>query len=163
MIRRHPHVFADKNINTAIEVEKNWEKIKKKESKKHTMDAIPLNLPALMQAELIQKRASRIGFDWDSTDGPLEKLSEELEEIKEIFKKKELNKTKLTEELGDVLFTLVNIARKWELKPEDALRVSSRKFVKRFKKMEKISEKEGRSLSDMNLNELDKLWDNAKK
>ncbi|MCP4049931.1 MAG: nucleoside triphosphate pyrophosphohydrolase [bacterium] len=163
MIRRHPHVFSKDRIDTAEGVRKNWEKIKKEEKKEHLMDSIPGSLPALMQAELIQSRVSRAGFDWNDIQGPLDKIVEEIEEVKQEIKQKNKNKEKIKEEFGDVLFSLVNFARKAEINPEEALKMSNKKFISRFKKVEELCEEKGVSVAGMGLDKLEELWQKAKK
>ncbi|RAP32273.1 nucleoside triphosphate pyrophosphohydrolase [Candidatus Marinamargulisbacteria bacterium SCGC AG-414-C22] len=159
MIRRHPHVFGDKTAATVDDVWSNWESIKKQEKKSESiMDDIP-KLPALLESFKIQKKAARVGFDWPKIDGPLEKLSEELTEFKQAFHNND--KENLEEEAGDLLFTMVNIFRKCGINPEDALRKSNKKFISRFKTMENLS-----SFSDFSqlpLNDLEHLWEQAKK
>lgn len=162
MIRRHPHVFGDVKIDTANGVKKNWEKIKQKEGKKHILDSIPKNLPALMQALQIQRRVERVGFDWPNLDGPTDKIVEEIKETREEFEKENPDKEKVTEEFGDILFSMVNLARKMDVDPEKALNVSSRKFIKRFQKVEQKSINQGKNISDMSLGEIDNLWEESK-
>jgi tetrapyrrole methylase family protein / MazG family protein len=167
MIRRHPHVFGDTKVKTVDDVLSNWDKIKTKEKAKenqYSLDSVPKHFPALLQAEKIQRVASKIGFDWPDIKGPIKKVFEEIKEIKAEYKKKETNdKHNLKEEFGDLLFSIVNISRKLDINPEEALALSNQKFIKRFTYMEKKAEKTKTPLSTMDLNELDNLWNKAKK
>lgn len=172
MIRRHPHVFADVTINTVSGVLENWEKIKQKEKEKEPesiLDTVPRNLPALMEAEKVQKKAATIGFDWPDISGPLAKLGEEARELSQALEewKREKNsqelKEAIEEEYGDLLFSLVNVARFLNLHPELALRRAVGKFRWRFKEMGKMAAAHDRSLNDMTLQEMDLLWERSKK
>lgn len=164
MIRRHPHVFGDTKASSINEVWQNWEEIKGKEKKitdkTDLLTNVPKNLPALMRSEKLQKIAARVGFDWENVEEALPKVEEEVEEFKEIIHTK--NKPKITEELGDLLFSLVNIARKLDIDPEDALQVSNKKFIKRFSYIEKSLKKQNKTLQETSLAEMDKLWKNSK-
>lgn len=165
MIRRHPHVFDEIIVNSVGDVWKNWDEIKKKENQKKNksesiLDNVPISLPGLARAEKIQKRAARIGFDWDDVAGAWSKIHEELEEIDEAIK--EDDKDKLTEELGDLLFSVVNVSRKLEIDPEEALRFSSNKFMKRFKHIEQKVAEQGKKIKDCDFEELDDYWNQAK-
>ena len=159
MIRRHPHVFGDAKADNVDEVWKNWEAIKKKEKQTASiMDKIP-KLPALLEAQKLQKKAKRAGFDWKNTEGAINKLHEELKEFTEACESKNLKE--IEDEAGDVIFSVVNILRKLDINAEDVLRKSNKKFVKRFQKMEEIS-----STSDFNhltFEEKVDLWAQAKK
>ena len=161
MIRRHPHVFKkrDSEIKTE-EVLINWEKIKRKEKeheeRKSILDGVPSNFPALLRAEKLQKKASKVGFDWSKKEDVMIKLEEELEELKEEIKAK--NSNKIEEELGDVFFTLVNLARHLKINPEICLNKASNKFEKRVRHIEKNCEIENTTLEIMN-----KFWDEVKK
>lgn len=163
IIRRHPHVFGDVKVNGVDGVLQNWEKLKEKERKdkkeeKGLLDGVPLSLPALSQAQEYQDRAARVGFDWPEIDGVLDKVREEIEEIKRAETDFEL-----ASEIGDLFFVLVNLARWKKVDAESALRGTNMKFKKRFGFVETGAKKQGRNLSDMKLEEMDKLWDEAKK
>jgi tetrapyrrole methylase family protein/MazG family protein len=163
IVRRHPHVFSDLALEGVSGVLQNWEKLKEAERKnngkkeKGLLDGVPLALPALTQAQEYQDRAARVGFDWPVVDGVLEKIVEEIQEIK-----KATNKDELADEVGDLFFVLVNLARWKKIDAESALRESNLKFKRRFAYVEEGAEKQGRSLSDMTLEEMDALWDEAK-
>ncbi len=165
MTRRHPHVFGEEKVSTSGEVLANWEEIKKKEKahqeRTSILDGVPQGLPALLRAHGIQKRAARVGFDWKELDEALPKLDEEIAEFKESLKSKDASG--IEEELGDIFFMLVNISRFLEINPEDALRKTIGKFIHRFRHIEKHAVEAGRSLNDMTLEEMEKLWQEAKK
>lgn len=164
MIRRHPHIFGEVKADTAEEVLKNWEDIKKEEkdfsSYAESMDRLPEQLPALMKAFKVQEKAARVGFDWDSVDGALNKVYEELQEIQEVYKSEKSEKIK--EEIGDLLFAVVNVARFLKVDPELALREATKKFVKRFKYVEEEAKRQNKDLSKMTLEEMDILWEQGK-
>jgi tetrapyrrole methylase family protein / MazG family protein len=165
MVRRHPHVFGEEKVSTAGEVLANWEEIKKKEKthreRTSVLDGVPQGMPALLRAHGIQKRASRVGFDWNKLDEALPKLDEEIAEFKESLKSKDA--AAIEEELGDIFFMLVNISRFLEINPEDALRKTISKFIHRFRYIEEDAAQQGRSLKEMTLDEMEKLWQEAKK
>jgi tetrapyrrole methylase family protein/MazG family protein len=166
IVRRHPHVFGDVELSGVDGVLQNWEKIKEKERKengvgekeKGLLDGVPSALPALTQALNYQDRAARVGFDWPEVDGVLDKVREEIEEIKQAQ-----NIDEVAAELGDLFFVLVNLARWRKVDAESALRGTNIKFKKRFGYVEQGAKKQGRNLSDMNLEEMDALWNEAKK
>ena len=158
MIRRHPHVFENKKEKHIDDVLTQWDELKNNEvTYKSDMDGIP-NFPALLKALKIQKRASKSGFDWPDVSGTIEKFEEEMEEFKIEVQSNEAY-DKLEEEAGDVLFSLVNILRKQNINPEEALRKANKKFISRYKKMESLSQN---SLVNLNLDEQSKLWEKAK-
>ena len=159
-IRRHPHVFNNKKIKDIPELKKNWEDIKKLEKEKYrnsALDGIPKSLPSLAYAEVIQKRTANTGFDWETLPEIDEKVIEELNELKNATSEKEKQ-----EEFGDLLFTLVNIARHQGIDAEQALRESNSKFHSRFTKMESLSSKRGQEFEKLNIKEKDALWDEVK-
>jgi tetrapyrrole methylase family protein/MazG family protein len=166
IVRRHPHVFGNVELNGVDGVLQNWEKIKEKERKdngvgekeKGLLDGVPSALPALTQALEYQDRAARVGFDWPEVDGVLDKVREEIEEIKQAQ-----NLDEVTAELGDLFFVLVNLARWRKVDAESALRGTNLKFKNRFGYVEQSAKKQGRNLSDMTLEEMDALWNEAKK
>lgn len=166
LIRRHPHVFGDVKLDGVDGVLQNWEKLKEQERKdngdakkeKGLLDGVAAALPALTQAQEYQDRAARVGFDWPEVDGVLDKIREEIEEIKQAQ-----NIDEVTDELGDLFFVLVNLARWRKVDAESALRGTNLKFKKRFGYVEQGAKKQGRNLSDMTLEEMDALWNEAKK
>jgi tetrapyrrole methylase family protein/MazG family protein len=157
MVSRHPHVFGSMQLETSDDVMAVWESFKKKEGKKNLLEGIPKFLPALMRAEKIQEKASQIGFDWPSAEGALAKLHEEVDELLEA--ETELD---IAEEMGDVFFALVNVARFKQVEPEQALQYSNDKFTRRFEYIEAQAKASGREIGSMNLEEMDQLWDEAK-
>ena len=161
MIHRHPHIFSNTKADTVSEVEKNWEELKAQEknnASKSLMDQIPGNLPALMHAEKIQKKAANVGFDWPDINGVKEKLAEECKEL--IDAKSEKN---IKEEIGDILFTITNICRKHGYSAETLLQDANKKFKDRFKKLEIISQQHNTTLKNTSLENLEIFWDQAKK
>jgi tetrapyrrole methylase family protein / MazG family protein len=161
LIYRHPNVFGDTIINTAEEQTVNWEKMKKKENSDRSVIAgVPKQLPALLRAHRIQQKAATVGFDWKNTLPVFEKVEEELNELKQAIKNK--NTKEIEEEIGDLLFTIVNLSRFIHVNPEDSLRLSINKFVDRFKKMEKKIKETNQTFEGMSLKEMDKIWDEIK-
>ncbi len=162
MISRHPHVFGDADYKTSAEVLVHWEAQKKREGKQRdsVLDGVPRTLPSLLRAHRVQDRASRVGFDWDRVEDVLPKLDEELQEFRTALH--EQRQDGIEEELGDVFFSLVNIARFVGVNPEDALRKTISKFISRFRSIEMAAAEQGKSLGDMSLAEMDALWDEAK-
>jgi len=162
MIARHPHVFGDADYKTSAEVLVHWEAQKKREGKQREslLEGVPKTLPSLLRAHRLQDRAARVGFDWDKVGDVMKKLDEEIGEFKEAMVKKK--EDAIEEELGDVLFMLVNISRFIGVNPEDALRKTISKFISRFRYIEMAAADSGRTLSDMTLAEMDALWDEAK-
>jgi len=162
IVRRHPHVFGDLKLDGVDGVLANWEKLKEQErgqkkEDKGFLDGIPLALPALSQAQEYQDRAARVGFDWPEIDGVLDKVKEEIEEIKSAETDFEL-----ASEIGDLFFALVNVARWKKVDAESVLRATNAKFKKRFAYVETGAKKQGRNLSDLTLEEMDALWNEAK-
>jgi tetrapyrrole methylase family protein / MazG family protein len=163
IVRRHPHVFGDLKLEGVDGVLLNWEKLKEQERKgkkeeKGLLDGVPLALPALSQAQEYQDRAGRVGFDWSSIEGVLDKVREEIEEIKSAETDFEL-----ASEVGDLFFALVNVARWKHIDAESALRGTNMKFKRRFAYVEQGAKRQGRNLSELSLEEMDALWNDAKK
>lgn len=162
LIFRHPHVFGDVKVQDSAEVLVNWDALKRQEKDQETytdtLTAVAKSLPALWRAEKVQKKAKKAGFDWPSRDGALDKLSEELSELKEAI----AQNTNIEEELGDLLFSVVNVSRFLKTDPEEALNAATAKFISRFAKVEQMALKEGKDMAQMPLEELDKLWEQAK-
>ncbi|MBM3133621.1 MAG: nucleoside triphosphate pyrophosphohydrolase [Chloroflexi bacterium] len=160
LIRRHPHVFGDVKVTGADEVSINWEEIKRTEGKseKSLLDGIPRGIPSLAYSQIVQQRASRVGFDWKQVDNVLEKVNEELGEIK----RAETHQEKV-HEFGDLLFALANAARWMDIDLESALRQANERFYERFRHMEKSSRERGISMNGLPIEALDALWEEAKK
>jgi len=161
MRRRHPHVFGSSEVSSAHEVEANWARLKAAEKPRGSlMEGLPLHLPALMRAYRLTQRASHVGFDWDDKDQVWAKLQEELTEFQEALRvgKEEA----LREELGDILFTLVNLARFIGVDPEDALRRVTNKFAERFTYIEQRLREQGKAPHEASLAEMDALWEESK-
>ncbi len=163
MLSRHPHVFADDRVTSSEEVIDRWEEHKKREGKlkESVLEGIPRCLPALLRAQRIQERASRVGFDWERAEDVYDKLQEELTELKKAIES--ADQQEIENEIGDLLFSIVNISRFLGINPEDALRKSTDRFMNRFRYIEQNAKKRGKRLSDLSLREMDELWEEAKR
>jgi MazG family protein len=177
MVRRHPHVFGDKRAKDAAEVLRNWEQIKaqerqgareresdgaeKKEERKSLLDGVPRGLPATMEGLQLTRKASRAGFDWESAQGVFEKLREESEELRHASEASDELKTE--EEMGDLLFAAVNLARFLQVDPEIALKNASAKFERRFREMERLAVENGQAFAEVPRADKEKLWEVAKR
>ncbi|MDZ7659768.1 nucleoside triphosphate pyrophosphohydrolase [Fodinibius sp.] len=161
LIRRHPHVFGDETADDEEQVAENWESIKMKEGKQSVLDGIPKQLPALIRAQRMQEKAANVGFDWPEFSQVWEKLEEELQEFKEVLEEGDSQKSR--EEFGDLLFSLVNAGRFFDLNAEDSLRSTNKKFIHRFQYIEDQLDQENKTLSDATLADMDKHWNEAKK
>jgi len=165
MVRRHPHVFKEGQINTPDQVIERWEEIKKEE-KTHSnhpsiLDSVPKQLPSLLKAQKLQKKAAKEGFDWDEISDVFDKLDEEIAEFKSaVLEGKDTN---IQSELGDILFVLVNIAKFKKIDAEEALRSTNNKFIKRFQYIEQEVAKQGKTLKETSLEDMERYWQNAKK
>jgi tetrapyrrole methylase family protein / MazG family protein len=161
MINRHPHVFGDVEARTAEQVLSNWEGLKQAEARKRgrvsALEGAPRTMPALAWALSLQKRAARVGFDWPEQEGVLDKVAEEARELAA-----ETTRERQEEELGDLLFSLVNLARRMKINPEDALRQSSGRFYRRFEAMEQAARDAGQDVREMSADDLEGLWRDAK-
>jgi tetrapyrrole methylase family protein / MazG family protein len=186
MVRRHPHVFGNTKANTAAEVLRNWEQIKKaeregKEAKptKHTsasasstpstaswsasiLDGVPRSIPALLEANQLTRKAARIGFDWPNLDGIFDKLTEETNELQQVLAAKPPNSSRVEGEVGDILFVAVNLARHLNIDPEIALKKTSAKFSRRFRTMERLAHEQNTTLAKIPRPQMESLWDQAK-
>ena len=163
LVRRHPHVFADVEVSDAEQVIINWEKLKNEERKaenKSVLAGVPQALPALLKASRLTEKAARVGFDWRKAEDVFHKLDEEIEELRQAVSAG--NSAEVESELGDLLFTIANIARKLEVNPEEALQSTNRKFMRRFEAMERVVREQGKNLDQLSLEEMDRLWDDAK-
>lgn len=171
LIRRHPHVFGETKVNGSEEVKRNWEKIKLEEGRESILDGVPPYLPALQRAHRLQEKAAKVGFDWTDKADVWKKVIEEIQEMHEIDEKKKNSVSKeeadklskkLEEEVGDVFFALVNYSRFLGVNPEEALRFTNNKFIKRFQYIESKLRENGKSVTDSNLEEMDKYWNESK-
>ena len=163
LVRRHPHVFADVKAGDAEEVLVNWEKLKSEERKaenKSVLSGVPRSMPALLKASRLTEKAARVGFDWRRTEDVFHKLDEEIDELREAVALNDA--AKIEEEIGDLLFTIANIARKTGANAEEALQSTNRKFMRRFESMEKQVHERGQNIDQLTLEEMDALWDAAK-
>jgi len=161
LVRRHPHVFGDKKADAAFHAKQNWESAKHKEKKrKSRLDGVPKTLPALTRAQRLQEKASYTGFDWEKIGQVWDKIHEEIQELKEA--QSNGNKSHIEEEIGDVIFSIVNLARFLNISAESALRKTNRKFVTRFKDVETELKKRGKEVEDSNLEEMDEIWNTVK-
>ena len=160
LVHRHPHIYGDVKVKDEKEVKKNWEKLKLKEGKESVLEGVPKSLPAMVKAFRIQEKVKGIGFDWDNKSQIWDKVLEEIEEIKVEVKKGDNDR--IESEFGDVLFALTNYARFIEVNPDDALERCNKRFIKRFQIMESKLKKEGKDLSAMNLEEMERYWQWAK-
>ena len=159
LIRRHPHIFSTTHVENAEDVKVNWEKIKLNEGNRSVLGGVPQSLPAMVKAYRIQDKAHGVGFDWDDPNQVWDKVEEEMEEFKA-----EMNKDseKKEEEFGDLMFALINYARHNGIHPEDALEKTNKKFIRRFKYIEESARAQGRSIAELNLDEMEELWQKAK-
>jgi len=165
LIYRHPHVFGDAKVSNSEDVIKNWERLKRKENAKKQRESIlsgiPNTLPALLNALKIQSVVSRVGFDWENPEGVVDKIKEEISEVEDAMAGK--HKDQVEEEIGDLFFSVVNLARLLKIDPEAALRRTNKKFAKRFFEIEKVAKERSIGLSEMPLTEKDRIWEGAKK
>ena len=161
LIHRHPHIYGETDVEDADQVVKNWEDIKLKEGKKSVLEGVPNSLPALVKAYRIQEKVSGVGFDWDQKEAVLEKVKEELDELRTEIDAGDSKK--MEAELGDVMFSLVNYARFLKVNPENALERTNKKFIKRFNYIEEKAKKSQRKVSELSIEEMEFLWEEAKK
>ena len=162
LIRRHPHVFGDAQADEAFHAKQNWEAAKHKEKGRNSrLDGVPINLPALVRAQRLQQKASYAGFDWDKVEQVWEKIHEEILELKEAQLSN--NKKHIEEEIGDVIFAVVNLARFLDISAENSLRKTNKKFINRFKKVEEGINEQGKEIDDATLEEMDAIWNEAKR
>lgn len=163
LVHRHPHIFGDIKVQSADEVASNWEKIKLKEgAKKRVLEGVPYALPALIKANRLQEKARGVGFDWEEKEQVWDKVDEELKEFKHELKISD-NSKKIEAEFGDLLFSMINAARLYDIDPEIALERTNRKFISRFNYLEEKTLLQGKSLHNMTLNEMEEIWQEAKK
>jgi len=161
LIFRHPHVFGDRKVKDAEEVLENWEELKMKEGNRSVLAGVPISLPAMIKAHRIQDKVRAVGFDWDHREQVWDKVNEEIQEVKH-----ELNKgqeyEKMEGEIGDLLFSVINAARLYNIEPETALERTNRKFIQRFKYLEARAKEMNRSIKEMSLEEMEIIWQEAK-
>lgn len=164
LTRRHPHVFGDAKVKDAAEVIHNWEQIKALEKAERKGDSlladVPASLPSLLKAYQLGKKAAKVGFDWPDTSGVFAKIKEEIQELEESIQNK--SEVGIREELGDLLFAIVNLSRHFKINPEEALRQTNEKFIRRFQYIEKKIRGAGKEFQDYTLRELDLFWEEAK-
>lgn len=163
LIYRHPHVFGDVKVTGASQVEENWEQLKIKENTGYTpvLSGVPSSLPAIVKANRIQEKVRGVGFDWENREQIWDKVLEEINELKEEIKNRDTDA--IESELGDVLFSIINASRLYGIDPEAALEKTNRKFIKRFNYLEKETLTKGISLHDMSLDDMNVIWEEAKK
>lgn len=163
LIFRHPHVFGDVKVNGTDEVLQNWEslKLKEKGGNKTVLSGVPVSLPSLIKAERIQEKAANVGFDWDEPRQAWEKFKEEMGEFEAEWIKD--NKTEMEKEIGDIFFSLINVARLCGINAENALEKTNQKFITRFNYLEQKAKEQGKTLKEMTLGEMDEIWEEAKK
>ena len=161
LIRRHPHIFGDTAVENNSDIERNWETIKLQEGRNSVLEGVPKHLPELHKAFRLQQKAAKVGFDWEKKEDVWEKVTEEIEEMKEA--EKEGNFEHLEEEMGDLLFSLVNYSRFIGINPANALRRTNEKFIKRFQYVETEISKLDKKIYDASLEEMDKYWEESKR
>ena len=161
LIVRHPHIYGNVQADTEEQVKENWEQIKLKEGNKSVLSGVSKGAPSLVKAFRIQDKAAQVGFDWETSEQVWAKVQEELQEFKEELVQTD-NREKTEKEFGDLLFSLVNVARKNGLNPDDALEYTNQKFIKRFTFIEERAKSLGKNLKDMSLEEMDAIWNEAK-
>ncbi len=159
LIVRHPHIYGDVKVNNEEDVKRNWEKIKIKEGKDSVLSGVPKSLPAIVKASRVQEKAKQVGFEWENKADVWKKVEEEMEELKEA---ETISVERTEEEFGDLLFSLVNYARFLHIDAETALEKTNKKFIYRFQQMEEKAKANGRSLTDMSLQEMDDIWNEIK-
>ena len=161
LISRHPHIYGDVVVRNEEDVKQNWEKLKLKEGKKSVLGGVPAALPAVVKATRLQEKARQVGFEWDNKEQVWDKVKEEMDELKAVVKSH--NQDEIENELGDVLFSLINYARFLRVDAESALEKTNKKFIRRFTEMERRAIENGKELSEMSLEEMDAIWDAIKK
>ena len=160
LIFRHPHVFSDTKVNTSDDVVENWEDLKLKEGHKTVLGGVPPSLPAMIKANRIQEKVRAVGFDWDEPHQIWDKVKEEISEVEDAVVSKE--QSSIEDEFGDLFFSLINAARLHGVDPETALERTNKKFIKRFRYLEKETLEKGLNLREMNLEQMNKIWEEAK-
>lgn len=161
LIRRHPHIYGERVAETADDVRKTWEQIKLTEGRKGVLSGVPRGLESIIKAYRLQEKAAGVGFDWSNAEDTWSKVEEEIGELKIEVAKSE-NKERISEEFGDLLFAMINYARKMEINPSHALEQTNKKFIQRFEHIEQVAESKGIGLTDMSLEQMEELWQRAK-
>jgi XTP/dITP diphosphohydrolase len=161
LIFRHPHVFGEWKVKDSGEVIENWEELKMKEGNRSVLAGVPVSLPAMIKAHRIQDKVRAVGFDWEKRDQVWDKVSEEIQEVKHELRNGQEDE-KMEDEIGDLLFSVINAARLYNVEPETALERTNRKFIQRFKYLENKAKKMNRSLKEMSLEEMELIWQEAK-
>ncbi len=161
LVRRHPHIYGDVNVNNDEDVKRNWEQIKMQEGKKSVLSGVPKSLPAVVKATRIQEKAKQVGFEWENKEDVWKKVEEEISELKQAVT--ESNTEHIEEEFGDVMFSLINYARFLSIDAEGVLEKTNKKFISRFTTMEEEAALQGKALADMSLQEMDNLWNEIKR
>ena len=160
LISRHPHIYGDIEVENEEEVKQNWEKLKLKEGKKSVLQGVPRGLSSVIKAQRIQEKAAGVGFEWEHTEQVIAKVKEEWSEFEEEVQKGSISN--MEQEFGDLLFSMINLSRFLKINPENALEATNKKFIKRFQYIEEQAEQAKTSLSEMSLEEMDRLWNAAK-
>ncbi len=160
LIHRHPHIYGDVKVKDETEVKENWEKLKLKEGKKSVFEGVPSSLPSMVKAIRLQEKAKGVGFEWPNANGAIEKMSEELEELKEAISQK--NEIEIEKEFGDFIFSTVNASRYFKVNADNALEKTNLKFKARFEHIEKRAKEEGLEMGHISLEQMDAFWDEAK-
>lgn len=169
LIFRHPHIYGDVVVNNEEDVKRNWENLKLKEGKKSILSGVPRSLPPMVQAMRLQEKAKQVGFEWENKEQVWEKVLEESDEVLEAVKNAEVEPTdkslqeKMEDEIGDLFFSVINYARFLSIDPDNALAKTNKKFMDRFQAMEKIVSANGQQMTDLNLSEMDEIWNDVKK
>ena len=161
LVFRHPHVFGERKVKDSEEVIENWEELKMKEGNRSVLAGVPVSLPAMIKAHRIQDKVRAVGFDWEKKDQVWDKVSEEIQEVKHELKNGQ-EYEKMEDEIGDLLFSVINAARLYNVEPETALERTNKKFIRRFKYLENKAKKMNRSLKEMSLEEMELIWQEAK-
>lgn len=165
LIARHPHIYGDVKVDNEDDVKRNWENLKIQEGKKSVLSGVPASLPPMVMAMRLQEKAKQVGFEWENKDQVWEKVEEEMGEVKEavqLLSERKADKINVEEEIGDLFFSLINLARFLDIDPDQALSRTNQKFKSRFQQMETIITNQGKKMTDLQLNELDALWDLVK-
>lgn len=160
LVSRHPHIYGEVKVRDEEDVKRNWEKLKLKEGKKSVLSGVPASLPALVKAMRLQEKAKQVGFEWDTTEQVREKVEEETQELAEAVA--EGDPSRIEEEWGDLLFSMVNYARFLKVDAENALEKTNKKFIRRFTRMEAMAADQGKILGELTLAEMDELWNKVK-